>query len=285
MNSNYNYPSQLIIATYNIQTWLNRKNILGNIAEMKKNGVNILCLQECKCKGGEKYLKQVFREVLPDWQIVTYIPEEGGDNDGLLCAWDRKFIGIPPNVKSITLPAHHKTYFERRIMQAGNTKRSALIITFDYGQGRSFKIVNTHLDLAGGNKHRGKQLRALKIALEQSPAKCTIICGDLNTIGIAKFRNRSLLKNNLFSDIIDISAGIHHSHDIFSSIDPACKPYIFKCMSLLKNMKMHFYSKLDYILTAGEGIQCNEVYAINVTGSDHLPIIAKLTIGDKSTNN
>ncbi|MEZ4271125.1 MAG: hypothetical protein R3C68_06755 [Myxococcota bacterium] len=78
---------------------------------------------------------------------------------------------------------------ERAYIQFGIKQKHALVSVFELASGEHVTIVNGHLDTAGGNVHRTRQIEAVAQALGHGPqSQRLMICGDTNVFSWTALR-------------------------------------------------------------------------------------------------
>lgn len=268
------------VATYNILFSLSPEKIVGNISLMKKKGIIVFCLQEVVRVPEKTFIGDlILKKLGPEWKMIIHIGDETG-NFGLGTAiiWNNTALKLKKSEK-INLPkikkiAFHEWLFSKIIGGKGVPfERRSIIASFVFG-GKKIMVANLHLDNVGGAKHRNKQLLFLLSKMSNTGHENQILCGDFNTFDLLKTgREKKMLTSSLnpfkdVSDNIDWTADIHNT-------DTGKTPPLIK--ALIKYSNFHIRRKLDYVWAKNlKVIDCRK---LNLEGSDHLPVVATLSIG------
>ncbi len=257
------------VATYNIQITANPEQIIQNIAQMKEDGITLICLQEVREQEGKAFVKQVEEVLGKDWKVAYFL-----DRFGLAILWDTNIFNLQ-DVKKLFLPQVSKRSLSERTVdwiirnKGESIQRKVLICTFSVF-GKSFRICNVHLDWQQGPQQRAMQLRTLLKTLKDEPkvdAEC--LCGDFNTIHVLKENSEQFHLDELFdSKYQDVTRTIPWTLDWHNS------NYIAPVSFLMRKLKIHYYQKLDYIWV--KHLEAMDVRTLPMKGSDHLPIAAVL---------
>lgn len=271
---------ELTIATYNILFANEAEKIIENIVQMTKEGVNIFCLQELINITNEEFIiDRILKKLGENWKAVYHVgPEYSKLSIGSGVLWDSTIINMYESEK-ILLPKIKKfDYFERLYYKivgvpAIPLQRKALSCYFTKGQ-KQFRVTCVHLDNIGGPFHRRKQLSYLVSFLKKNAMDQEIICGDFNTFDLLKTGYEKKLIHRLFDkEFIDATDKVGWTSDIYN-IDFRTSVKIFPW--LIKTFHIHIRRRLDYIWV--KHIQILSCAKRNVSGSDHLPVVAELQL-------
>ena len=137
------------------------------------------------------------------------------------------------------------------------------------------RVTCVHVDNVGGPRHRLKQISYLVSQLtSKEKAKYEIICGDFNTFDLLKTGfEKKLLQKKFDKEFIDASEQVGWTADIHN-IDMSSSIKIFYWF--IHTFNVHVRRRLDYIWVKNfKVIECKK---LEIPGSDHFPIIAKLEL-------
>jgi endonuclease/exonuclease/phosphatase family metal-dependent hydrolase len=259
------------IATYNIQITANPELIVQNIAQMRDDGVTVICLQEVRDVDGKAFIQSVEKTLGKEWQSEYFL-----DRFGLAVFWDTRVLSLK-EAKKVFLPQVTKRTIAEKtvdwiIRNKGEAiKRKVLICTFSVF-GKTFRLSNIHLDWQQGPEQRSLQLRTLLDSLHaagQVDAEC--LCGDFNTIHVLKENHEQFSLDKLFaSEYKDVTRAIPWTLDWHNS------NYVAPVSFLMRKLKIHYYQKLDYIWV--KNMDATSVKTLPMQGSDHLPVVATLKL-------
>lgn len=272
--------ANITIATYNTQSFFDSKKIKANLHYLlKQKNIDIVCLQEVINKN---IATEVIQEILVGWKYVYFHDQTFDKHHGLATFWNPQHGLQLIETKQLLLPKLDRlTNREKKIVPPDHTnhKRGALITSFNRGGKIPLKIANIHLDLAGGNAHRVKQLAYILQHMNDKNTEAKIICGDFNTLGLTQLQKQNMIKrqnkiqnvlgeeySNIFPDLlwtsdatVNISANkLHYS--------------VTYTLQFLRFLHLHVYQKLDYIFA--KGIQNTSAEMVSLKGSDHFPLLA-----------
>lgn len=273
--------NQFNIVTYNIEYAAQKGKILENIIQLEKDGVDIFCFQELINTPQEGFFIDTVLQKLGDsWQAVYNVGEmEGRLSLGNAIVWNKKKFFLKSSEK-ILLPLiknfdlHEKLWYKTIRVPGVPIQRRAITCLFTLNQ-TPIRVTSVHVDNVGGPTHRKKQLAFLmtKLRLLETP-KQEIICGDFNTFDLLKTGyEKKMIQNEIGEDFVDASNKIAWTSDI-AMIDFSTSIKIFPWF--IKAFNIHIRRRLDYIWVKNFTIQ--ECKKLEIIGSDHFPIIAKLEI-------
>jgi len=268
------------ISIYNLHLWSDTDIISNNIFNLKRHGVDIFCLQEIQKTKGKLFIGDLIQKKLgKNWQIKYLLGNTNRLTDhGLAIVWNTKKIKAL-QIKKMLLPLYPNSipffWIFVRYLTGFNHKepdqRKLLSIIFKF-KNKQFQVINTHIDINGGQSHRLKQHKFIKNQL-LSNIKHQIVCGDFNTIGVNNKNEVKEIKKVYGKDFLEASSKISWTQDFYNC------PLAFAWLNrLVKIMHFHFRQKLDHILV--KGFNLLETKRIEMRGSDHLPIISKLSFSN-----
>ena len=270
--------NELVIATYNIELSLNVKKIVANISDMAKKGVNVFCLQEIrKYPDRQLIIAEILKELGNNWKAAYHINEQTTSfNIGSCILWNTKILHLEKEEK-VLLPKLKKMKFHEITfakLVGGATyplQRRTITCRFIF-QNKHIQITSHHSDHVGGAYHRIKQIDYLMT--NRQPTKHEIICGDFNTFDLLQTgKEKEMLQQTLGSEFIDASENVGHTDDLYHLNMNRAFPLI---KWFIKTFHIHIRRRLDYIWVKHfQVIDCRKV---EVGGSDHMPIIARLQI-------
>lgn len=266
----------LTIATYNIELGINEEKIIENIATMAKNGVAVFCLQEIVNHPDRTLIiDTILKNLGDDWLAASHLEDKTRkENIGSCILWNKKLLQFEkqqkldlPKAKSLGL---HEIVFAK--LAAGATfplQRRAITCTFLFAN-KKIQITSIHIDHINGTNHRIQQI---KYFLANSPKNdYEIICGDFNTFDLLQTgKEKSLLQKTLGPEFVDASKKTGPTADLYDMHLSTGR--MFK--TLIKLFHIHIARKLDYIWV--KNLQILDCDKQKMSGSDHLPIIARLS--------
>lgn len=272
---------ECIIATYNIQFAINRAKVIENIKEMAKRGVTIFCLQEIINTPNEKFMvDEILNHLGDNWKAFYHVGTENSRlSIGTAIVWNADIFTLRrtekillPKIKKFDL--HEHFYYKVIGVPGIPIQRRATVCDFSINQ-TILRVVSIHLDNVGGPIHRLRQFSYLLSKLDTLPkVSHEFLCGDFNTFDLLQTNyEKKLLQKKLGNAFIDASKNIDWTSDLYL-INFQTSIKIFPWF--VKKFNIHVRRRLDYIWTKGSRILvCKK---LNLSGSDHLPIIAKLKI-------
>jgi endonuclease/exonuclease/phosphatase family metal-dependent hydrolase len=265
------------VISYNIENGIYLGNILNNIRSFADQGVQAMCLQEVREIPGRPAVgKRIEKTLGPDWKCHFLQDTEDPVNGlGLGICWNRKRIELM-SIKDTLLPKSNYNWVEKLVNPGGKpSQRGVITALFKSGQ-KEIRISSLHLDWQGGAESRFQQISGLKDRLGSFKGK-EIICGDFNTGENRKRLGKSYTRFNqaigmefteAFEDgVITLINGV--------TADPTY-PYLYMLQKLLIFLHIKIGQRMDYIWYKGMQVKKSEIF--NLSGSDHLPLLAEFEI-------
>lgn len=264
------------IVTYNLFLFSNPHIITQNILTMKKQGVNIFCLQEILKTKGKLFVGDVIMKALGDeWDIAYSLGNESADTThGVAILWNKRHVH-KIDVTKIVLPKVTNFSFFHKLMRLGAgfknivAENKALSITFSV-YGRKVRITSAHISLNGGVTHHLEQHLFIKSLLVDKPVPHEIIAGDFNTLrGFTYKREMQQIQNIYGGEFTELSSDIPWTQDLHYS------KFEKKLLNtIIIYTKLHYRQKLDHIFVKGFiPVSCKR---LPFEGSDHFPISTEL---------
>lgn len=250
--------SDLKLVSYNICDSGQQEEIIDNLLDFSKQGVNMFCLQEVRRPKDGPFIGDSLLEKLGSgWQAEFFLSDSPASSDyGLGILW-RSDVIKPVKFERLTFPSLDQLNGYEQLVEliqrknADPIKRGALIGTFVM-HGRNVKVSNLHLDWHGGFKHRFNQLRYLMDNLKSELPHGEIICGDFNTVSFINTTKEQIQKiNSLLGSE-------------FTNAIPQFRPSTI------------FFQHLDHIFARNFGVKHAKIHAR--LGSDHYPVVALLAL-------
>lgn len=270
------------LATYNIQITNHPEEILANLKQMKASGVSLFCLQEIREVDGEKFIGDRIKEVLgKHWESVYFVLSDSllNSSHGLGVFWDTRIFTLEKATELFLPLANRIGPVERAVAKITGFKtkpsqRKALVCNFT-AFGKKIRVTNVHLDWQQGPKQRIAQLQYLMDYLRsEKKVAYECLCGDFNTIHPMKENKEQFRIADFFGhEYRDITGDIPWTID-WQNTD--FTPPFHVLGSVMKKFNIHCYLKLDYIWV--KNLTAQDVQALPLPGSDHLPIVATLKI-------
>jgi endonuclease/exonuclease/phosphatase family metal-dependent hydrolase len=249
--------AQLKLVSYNIDNSTQTDQIVKNIFELAKSGVNIFCLQEVRpSKSGEFIGKSLLDKLGSGWEGEFFLTTKPNNCDyGLGILWNSVYLkpvkfDTLSFFKLLQLDFHEQIFGLLRGEEITPIQRGSLIGTFKFDD-RVIRISNVHMDWHGWVGHRTRQLQELLDFLKQKSATdAEIICGDFNSLGFFGYGQRlEKIKNILGSEFVNSFPEFRNTTTHYQHLDQ-----IF-----VKNLKIH------------------ETDVLELPGSDHYPIQATIS--------
>lgn len=255
-------------ATYNILHGYHRDLILKNIRFLIKEGADAICLQEAEIKF-EKGLRDFLRDCSNgSWEMRSVHAGLGGNvatlwNAEKLRLRDMTVIPLPKVRLEISGSIPHF----RKL--AEKTNRVALVGEFEMN-GHAIQIANTHLAWEGGSRHRLRQLRHLREALEKTSPDFRVVTGDFNTIAPLTLRrmHERRIEKTLGAEFRNAFPRLPWTYDL-SFTDPQDG---LQFMGTLSRAGVKLRRRLDYMFAKDMTVLAGQMH--DLPGSDHRPLIA-----------
>ncbi|MBM42223.1 MAG: hypothetical protein CL483_09915 [Acidobacteria bacterium] len=279
------------LASYNLQRGINYPHLLeqfGSLPELRD--ADIIAVQEALVpRGGRNTLARLSEDLRAGhrWSyepVMRYSDKEYGN--GFLY---RPAVSVRDG-RRVSLPRVARMGWLARFKTEGGVPdtKSAFVQTFDL-RGCRLRIVNLHLDFAGGAEHRVAQLTHL-LDMVDSPLggghEVDILCGDFNTSGPVSVPRvvadtDQVLEVARRRGFVDCSADVAWTSDLFTSIDDADPAR--RWLVLGRALGLHYRQKLDHVMVrGGVPVEPAGVVAGVVRGSgaasDHLPLTVHIDL-------
>lgn len=178
----------MLIASHNLMHARHLDELLALYARLQaERPVSVLCLQENHSDVAET----VAGSLGPSYAAVAE-PDATGvalvyDRDQLSCS-DHELVPLPR--------LERLSWLERRYIAGGKTKQKyALCARLEHADGSSLVCTSFHLDTAGGNAHRKRQMRAIADSVRD--CQRLVVCGDTNAFAWPRRRQRRELREML----------------------------------------------------------------------------------------
>ena len=155
----------------------------------QQRGLDILCLQENRGPI-QAHSQHVARSLGSEYRELS-APDQCGKgmvyNSSTLDLQDHRLVALPQ--------LERLSWLERRYIKGGvPDQRFVQMARFQEIGGQSFAVVNFHLDTAGGNDHRRRQVQAIAELLEaEVAAESALVCGDTNAFSFRRRDHSELL--------------------------------------------------------------------------------------------
>ncbi len=248
----------LKICSWNINLGFKLDQINKELSNPNFQNMDILFLQECSLNE-EPLLGINYKSLEAKSQKIK------GRSQGNAIIWNTKKFKLS-SAWSVPLPNYRTTKIARTeslfLNRIRPQKRTALAVEGKIGK-TTLRLYCLHLDVLGWEHKKAQLSHLLTIDQTLKAVDLTILCGDLNTISIARLPRYKSLKT-LMKD--------HEFADLSSHIKSTFKGRQKLDFIWLKNRsKMQFKT---------------HCWTLPTKGSDHLPLLAELTNENgKSSNN
>ena len=249
---------ELKFVCYNILRSSRKEQIVANIKALAGQGVSLFALQEVRPPRRGAFIGDlILQELGAEWQAEYFLGAAYNSPDyGLGFVW-RQPILQAQGFDLLSLPTLSKLgayerYFERWFGdQSRPVQRGVLIGQFKFA-GQLLRVSNVHADWHGGFGQRFRQLQHLANRLKTDPtAAAEIICGDFNTIGLARNGEQKRKIHALLGlEYTDLLPTFHRTTTHYQHLD-----HIF-----VRNLKK------------------SDIAVHRLSGSDHYPILATVEL-------
>ncbi len=256
-------------ATYNILHGYHREMVLNNIRFLIDEGADVICLQEAEIRFKGALRKFLGQKELVGWDIHS---EHGGFGGNVAILWRSDKLKLA-RTKIIELPKLRISPTLQRLkvpqLKRFDTNRLALVGFFEFG-GQTVQVTSAHIAWEGGNRHRMRQIRHLREALEEEYADVRILAGDFNTLAPRALRriHERRVEQVLGVDYINALPKLSWSYDI-SHADPSDG---LGFLPTLHRAGVRFRARLDYIFATNVVVTSSGMH--DLPGSDHRPLVA-----------
>lgn len=256
-------------ATYNILHGRYKEMIFENLRTLRREGVDIFCLQETPHEFEKDILKFLEDEGLEHWKS-KFAHEGAGGHVGMVWNTDKLTL-IESHV--IHLPSLGRPSNMQRLKGSTSVyQRVALLCTFKCN-GSTLNVITTHLAWEGGFTHRLKQLAVVRKTFETHRADHDVVCGDFNTTGTKIFsRLQKQRAEEIFgSDFTNVLPSLKWTWDTSFS-DPQLE---WNIAVPFRKVGVRWRSRLDYIFCRNLTVEHASMH--DLPGSDHRPLVATLS--------
>lgn len=256
-------------ATYNILHGYHRELILKNIRFLIDEGADVICLQEAEVRFKGALRKFLAHKDQVGWQMRSAHAGYGGN---VAILWKSERLRLV-RTNLIPLPKLRAPSKLQRLrverLRKFDTNRVALVGFFEWA-GQTFQITSTHIAWEGGSRHRTRQIRHLREALEKEEADVRIIAGDFNTFVPRALRHvqERKVERALGAHYVNALPKLSWSYDI-SHADPGDG---LGFLPKLHRTGLRFRARLDYIFGTNVAVVSSTMH--DLPGSDHRPLVA-----------
>lgn len=179
----------MLVATHNLMHGRRLDELIGHYRALRaRRGLDVLCVQENRCPRSGAHTARIASALGPDYVELSDSRRCGKgivyDSRRLRCV-DHELHELP----SLT----RLSWLERRYIAGGvPDRRFVQVARFADTRGEALTVVNFHLDTAGGNRHRRRQVEAIAAILGRAPGR-VVACGDTNAFSLRRGRQQALL--------------------------------------------------------------------------------------------
>jgi len=182
----------VFVASHNIMCGLRLSELLEHYSKLRSDAsLDVLCIQENRYNGHEPHA-EVIASHLGD--RYAYCCEPGRKGNATLYDTRRlKFVEyflLPmPRLERLTM-------LERLYIAGGKSSENrALVCVFERLDGEKLTVVNIHLDAAGTNEHRQRQIKSIARGLRaRGIHKRIVVCGDTNAFCFNRNRHPDVVR-------------------------------------------------------------------------------------------
>jgi endonuclease/exonuclease/phosphatase family metal-dependent hydrolase len=170
--------SALWIATHNIMNGLRLAGLIAAYRRQAERGLDLLCLQEDRPIAGGLPSDRIGAALGARFGVVR-----GGDGSGLAAIYRTDRLAVTAS-QLIALPRLDRlSWLERRYIAGGAPERKYAQRIDLACDGRAITVANFHLDTAGDNDHRARQVDAIAGAVAGT---ALVACGDTNVFALRR---------------------------------------------------------------------------------------------------
>ena len=291
-SGNCRSPRILRLVTYNLQRGIHYPLLLKHFTLLDPfRSADVVVVQEAlQPPDGVNTLARLAEDLKGNYSwtyrtVMSYPNKEYGN--GFLF----RSSMMPVAAQSIPLPQVDRLGWAAKLKTEGGKPDTKLAFAqlFSWA-GRLVRIINLHLDFAGGVAHRIRQLSHLLGSLEQPSGSITgtvdVLTGDFNTSGHHRSKQawagtQQVLNVARRNGFTDCSAGVPWTSDLFSSIDPADPTQ--RILRVGRFLGLRYQQKLDHLLVRGAStvapaVAVTSLEGAHLPGSDHLPLAVELIL-------
>ncbi len=198
----------LVVASHNIMHGAYLRDLVPAYTHLQEeHGLSVLCVQENDRVGVDSHARRITGELGLAYHFTCL-----AEGPGLATVFDTRVLRrvdeflIPlPRLRALS-------WFERRYIAGGRVTQKYALVTVLGADGQPpFAVVNLHLDTAGTNPHRQRQIDAVVGSLTlRGHARRLIVCGDTNVYVLRRRNHRAALERVLGSLA---ALGVRPAHD------------------------------------------------------------------------
>ena len=243
--------ARMRICTWNIQLGLRLEEVLDAVGSHPDFArVDLFALQEASIHDGRPDAEPIAEALGPAFRSFQATAQMlRGRDQGNALIWRREaFEPSAPEVVALTgAGAIQMTRAERTLLRAIPPQRRIAL----RAESAAMRVYVVHLDVIGFT-HKLEQFGAVVADMHaRAPVPLTLVAGDLNTFGMPRLqmwrRIRSAAKS---AELVELTRAVRRTH--WTS------------------------QKLDAIYMKGGSALQHHAWALEVRGSDHLPVFADL---------
>lgn len=269
----------MIVATHNLM----HGHQLGRLVEdyrslARQRGLDVLCIQENGRKDGAVHSAVIAGELDGDYVELSAVSCCG---KGLI--YDRSRLRCVEH-QLHELPALASLgWLERRYIAGGvPDQRFLQVVRFEIAPGgepageRSLSVINFHLDTAGGNRHRRRQVEAIA-EIASGLEGTVIVCGDTNAFCVRRRRHPRVLDwmlKPLAEGGILATEGDEPTHFFARQDEPKLAHQL-----VMRAARLGFERALRYDVMCTNG-RAADTGVLSTPGSDHDLVWMSLDRGD-----
>ncbi len=183
------YPCSVLVATHNLMHGRRLDDLVHHYRVVReRHGLDVLCVQENRCPRDGAHSTRIASALGSDYRELSDSQRCGKgivfDGNRLRCVHHQLH----------ELPVLGRlSWIERRYIAGGvPDRRFVQVARFADALERTFTVVNFHLDTAGGNQHRRRQVESIAALLAEVTGPL-VVCGDTNAFTFLRRRQQALL--------------------------------------------------------------------------------------------
>lgn len=173
-----------LVASHNLMHGVQLNALLPHYVELRnRRGLDVLCVQEDLPTDRGRLSERIAEALGPSYAVAR------DDHPGLALVYDSEKVSCTAH-SLVPLPRLQSlSWFERMYIAGGKTRpKFALLAELKpKSTGASFGVVSFHLDTAGCNGHRLRQVETIARALcERGWQRRFVACGDTNAFSVRR---------------------------------------------------------------------------------------------------
>ncbi len=251
------------LCTWNVQYGLQLPLILEAMTRLPEfEGLDLMALQEASVHNGQEDSATIAALLGTDYHCFQVTADFiAGREQANAVVWNSQFARLVRK-DVVRLPHAHESRLSRRerafIRALPDQERISVMVEGMIGE-MSIRMYSAHLDVLGFAHKRAQFSRVLADSRSRPPVDLTIIAGDLNTFRV---RSRPSWKE------LSAAAEAEGFRDLTGEVVWTHRPF----------PRLRLRQKLDSILVKYSGPLGSRAWALDIPGSDHIPVFADIML-------